>query len=130
MYTLNFKILNKSWHLRVLNPKPYDKKKKRKNSLGVTFSWKRRIDLHVEAIAFSEEAAKELIVHELYHAYKGEMCVHSATEITIDDVEEIDAELMAKRGRELLDLADTIYMAIAPNINTDGLIEGEKVEYI
>lgn len=105
MLIIPFKIMEKTWELRILPNKKYHKKRG-KDSLGQTLSWKRRIDLHKSAVSFNDESSLELIVHELLHAYLGEMCVQSTENISNDDFEEIYAELLAKRGKELLALAD------------------------
>jgi hypothetical protein len=116
MITVNFMILEKEWELRVLKSKPYKKKKSRKNSLGVTLGWKRRIDIHLKALTYNDTASREVITHELVHAYLGEMCLESCTEITVYDIEEFYCELMAKRGREILDLADKLLEYIKKHI--------------
>lgn len=109
MIKIDFKILSKKWQLRVLRGRKYNKKKERTGSLGITFGWKRRIDIHKKALTFDRISAIENIVHELTHAYLAESGVDSTTELSVFDLEEIFAEMLAKRGRELLDLADKIY---------------------
>jgi hypothetical protein len=76
------------------------------DSVAITTFHKRRIDLS----PYGRDL--ETIVHELVHAYLHELCLHSTNEMTADDVEEVFCELMAKRGRELLDLADSLYAKI------------------
>lgn len=98
---LYFRIIGKPWRLRALSREAYDKKKIRAGSVAITYMHKRRIDLSPEGFD------KESILHELVHAYLSEICVHSAN-LTVDNLEEIFCELMSKRGREILDLADTL----------------------
>lgn len=103
---LSFDVLGKGWTLRVLSEK-YFKKKNGNAAAAVTKVHKRRIELRPKFLDH------ETIVHELTHSYFYEMCLHSTNEMTADDVEEFFAELMAKRGREILDKADWIAAEIA-----------------
>jgi hypothetical protein len=102
MIRLKFGILGKRWTLKLLTQKAYEKRHGA-DSVVITYSYKRTIDVQPTGVR------KEIIVHELVHAYLGEMCTKSTTDLTGDDVEEICADLFAKRGRELLDLADIIF---------------------
>lgn len=102
---LTFDVLGKPWTLRVLTEK-YFKKKNGNGAAAVTKMHKRRLELRPSFLD------TETIVHELVHAYLYEMCLHSTHDITANDLEEVFAELMAKRGRELLDLADSLQIQI------------------
>lgn len=99
--TVHFRIIGKSWRIRALDQELYDKKKARAGSVAITYFHKRRIDLSPVG------CDRESIIHELTHAYLSEICIHSA-ELTTDNLEEIFCELLAKRGREILDLADSL----------------------
>jgi hypothetical protein len=105
MITIKFEILNKEWVLRVLKRKKYNRTNGN-DSVAITDGWKRRIDIAPNGVDY------ETLVHELVHAYLVEMCVKTTNEITVSDLEEVYAELMAKRGRELLDLADKLMVQI------------------
>lgn len=107
----HLRIVGKSWRLRVLNREQYNKKKTRSGSVAITYVHKRRIDLSPEG------CDKETIIHELVHAYLYEMCVHSA-DLDADAIEEFFAELMAKRGQELLNLAQTLFERISKKVGT------------
>lgn len=96
-----FKIMGKTWTMRLLKRKSYVKKNGT-GSVGITHLHKRRIDLRPKGMDL------ETIVHELVHAYLSEMCTGSS-DLDASQLEEIFSELMAKRGRELLDLADKLY---------------------
>ncbi len=100
MIEVAFKILNKPWTIRVLKRSKY-KKKNGSDSVAVTKVHKRQIDLGPKGHDL------ETVCHELTHAYLSEMCTHSA-DLTIHDLEEVFAELMAKRGYELLGLAEQL----------------------
>lgn len=104
MRRLFFQILSKDWTLRVLKKKKY-KKKNGSDSVAVTYVNKRRVDIGPDGQDL------ETIVHELVHAYLAELCTHSA-DLTTDALEEIFAELMAKRGHELLTLASELHRQI------------------
>jgi hypothetical protein len=103
---LEFPVLGKDWTLRVLSEK-YFKKKNGDGAAAVTKVHKRRIELRPKFLD------SETIIHELTHSYLYELCIHSTNEMTLNDMEEIFAELMAKRGRELLDRAEWISNEIA-----------------
>lgn len=101
MYKINFEIMGKSWTLRVLKKKKYHKKNGT-DSVAITYINKRRIDLGPDGVDL------ETIIHELTHAYLTEICTKSAL-LDDEQMEEIFAELMSKRGREMLDLADALH---------------------
>ncbi len=105
MEKVNFEILGKKWLLRVLKKKKY-KDKNGADSVAITHINKRRIDLGPSGMDL------ETIIHELVHAYLTELCTKS-TELDDEQLEEIFAELMAKRGREMLDLADKLYKIVS-----------------
>lgn len=98
--TLEFDITGKKWTMRLLSKKQYRKKYGR-DSVAITNIDKRRIDVSHKGVD------KETFVHELVHAYLGEFCTHSA-DLDDENLEEIFAELMAKRGDEILKLADKL----------------------
>lgn len=104
MKSISFQILGKTWVLRILKRKKYVKKNGQ-GSVGITHLHKRRIDLHPDGRDL------ETIIHELLHAYLTELCTGS-TDLEDDQLEEVFAELLAKRGREMLDLADDLYAQI------------------
>jgi len=99
--SIKFKVIGKTWTLRCLDEKQYNKKEIRANSVAITYVHKRRIDLSPLG------TDKESIIHELVHAYLSEMCIYSS-ELDADAMEEFFAELMAKRGQEILDLASDL----------------------
>lgn len=106
---LHFAIIGKRWRMRILSREQYDKKKIRSGSVAITYVHKRRIDLSPEG------CDRETIIHELVHAYLYEMCIHSA-DLDADAVEEFFAELMAKRGQELLNLAETLFQNVSTKV--------------
>jgi len=93
---IKFKILNKPWTLRLMTRKEF-KRKHGAQFLAVTQVHKRRID--AKPSGFDEET----LVHELFHAFTSELCVHSTT-LDHDNYEEFAAELVSKRGKEMLKL--------------------------
>lgn len=97
---LKIKILGQSWRVRLLSKRKY-RKKHGKDSIAITRMHKRIVDLSPQGIDF------ETVVHELVHCYSYELCVRS-TNMEPDDVEEFFAELIAKRGQELIDLAHKV----------------------
>lgn len=104
MYKIDFEIMGKKWVLRVLKKKKYHKKNGT-DSMAITYTDKRRIDVGPDG------HSKETVVHELVHAYLAEICTLSAL-LDDEQLEEIFAELMSKRGREMLDLADKLHSEI------------------
>jgi hypothetical protein len=104
MVKIQFSILNKKWTLRILKRKKYDRKNGA-DSVAVTKSHKRQIDLGPDGRDL------ETIIHELVHGFTYELCIHSAN-LDVDSLEEIFAELMAKHGKDLLDLADKLKIEV------------------
>lgn len=104
MIKIEFQILGKNWTIRLPKKKRY-KKRYGARCLAVTDTEKRRIDLGPKGRDL------ETITHELVHAYLGELCTGS-TDLDDDNLEEIFAEMMAKRGIELLNLAKELYNRI------------------
>jgi hypothetical protein len=101
---IHFQVLGKDWKLNVLSKHKYFKRNG-KNSLACTWS-DRVIDLSPRGVDI------ETIRHELVHAYQKEMCISSMDEISNADMEEWVAELMGRRGPELIALADEIHAKI------------------
>lgn len=109
---LDFDIAGKKWVMRLLTKKQYRKKYGR-DSVAITNIDKRRIDVSHRGVD------KETFVHELVHAYLGEFCTHSA-DLDDENLEEIFAELMAKRGEEILKLADDLLFKSMPLDTSSG----------
>lgn len=112
MIKFKFTILGKDWTLKLVKSKKY-KKKHGSDSLAITLGWKREIAMHPKG------ADLETLTHELFHAYCREMCLGSTNEISQDDLEEIYAELLAKRGREILDLADNLWSQVHDSLTNN-----------
>lgn len=108
MIKVKFRVIGKSWVLKVLDKKKYRKKNGR-DSVAITKLHKRQIELSPDGIDL------ETVIHELVHAFLYELCVHSAT-LDEDNKEEIYAELMAKRGKELLGLADKLWLRLTTSL--------------
>lgn len=100
MKTIPFKILGKDWKLLLVAKKRF-KNKGCSDTIAYTSGDDRKIFLG------SQGKGIETIRHELVHAFLAELCLGS-TDLDNDNLEEIYADFMAKRGRELLDLADVL----------------------
>lgn len=107
--SIEVNIMGKIWKVRILSNKIYEKAKSRSDSLAITLSWKRHLDLSEEVFAWDEEVAIEIIRHEVFHAFMGEMCVMSTQRVSRADWEEICAECFAKRGPEMITTSEDIY---------------------
>lgn len=105
MAQLKFKLLGKTWRIRLLSKKRFDKIHGVNEAFAATWS-NRVMDLGPSGRDI------ETIRHELVHAYQKEMCMTSVEEMTNKDMEEWIAELVGRRGPELLQLADQIYTMI------------------
>jgi hypothetical protein len=105
MTKIQFKVLDKPWLLLILSTASYIRRNG-SDSIASTHVNGRRIELSPLGLD------KETITHELVHAYLGELCTHSA-DLARDAFEEIFAELMAKRGIELLELAEHLHRGMA-----------------
>lgn len=104
MSKIKFKILGKVWEVRLLDKRRF-KKIHGDTALAVTWS-DRVMDLGPRGRDI------ETIRHELVHAYQKEMCLCSVEKMTADDMEEWIAELIGRRGPELLALADKLFERI------------------
>ena len=105
MIKIKFMVMNKPWTLRLMKTKKF--KKKHGNALGATKGWKREIDLHPGGFD------QETIDHEIYHAYRGEMCQDTKIEEEHgDNHEEFAAELHAKRAREMIALGEDLFKQV------------------
>lgn len=100
MIRIRFHILAKPWDIRLLSKKEY-RAKNGKGSLALTRVHKRRIDVSAQGFDF------ETVVHELVHAYLSELCTFSA-DFDVNALEEIFAEMLAKRGHEILSLGQVL----------------------
>lgn len=105
MKEIKISILSKKWTVRIMSKKRY-KRCNGKDSVAIANIHKRRIDLSPKG------RDKETIVHELVHAYLAEMCTHSC-DLDNDNLEEIFAELMARRGEEILKLSHTLLLRVS-----------------
>ena len=103
MIKLQFKVLGKDWTLRALKKKKF--KEKHGNHVAVTHPIKRYIDLTPKGIN------KHTITHELVHAHLTEMGI-DATDISVEDLEEVFCELMAKHGEDLLKTAEDLFIRL------------------
>ena len=104
MISTKFRIVGKRWEIRLLSKKKY-RKKNGDGSVAITLMHKRRIEVSPKGFDL------ETILHELVHAYLSELCIWSAN-LEDDNIEEVFAELLAKRGRELLDLGDKLLLEL------------------
>ena len=124
---IRFEVLGKKWKLRILSSSRYNRKHGL-DSLAITVMYKRRIDVHALGVDL------ETLIHELVHAYLYEMCFKSTNDVSVEDLEEVFAELMAKRGREILDLGDKLLTSLKNNYNEKiikkGLDKAKKPLYI
>lgn len=98
---IDFILLGRKWTLKLLDKHKYFRRNGGK-SLATTWS-DRQIHLSPRGLDI------ETIRHELVHAYQHEMCAGSLNEMSKADIEEWIAELVGRRGPELLAIADEIY---------------------
>lgn len=96
--------MNKPWLMVVQTEKQYNKAHG-EDSVAITDGEDRLIFISPRA------RSCETVTHELVHAYLYEMCTHSA-DLNKDAMEEIFAELMARRGEELITLAKDLMAEI------------------
>lgn len=102
--TIKFKILGRTWKLKLLTKKAFEK---RNGADCFAVTWSNRV---IELSSKGQDI--ETIRHELVHAYQKEMCLGSTNEVTPADMEEWIAELIGRRGPELLRLADVLHVRI------------------
>ena len=102
----HFDIMGKGWVMRVM-PKSKFERKHGKTPGAITHTSKRYVDVS------SHELNLELVVHELVHAYLAEMA-HWNADHDESSLEEVFCDLMALRGREILELAERLHAQVAP----------------
>lgn len=91
-------ILGHRWVLLFMPQAAYDSRHG-DDSEGCTMQNTRRIYISEEGASY------QTIVHELVHAYMGELCVSTTTRLSKNDLEEIFCELVAKHGKQIIRLA-------------------------
>lgn len=94
------KVLGHNWIIYFLPAKDF-KRKYGGNCLGVAECDDRKISLLARGLKL------ETVVHELHHAYIGELCVDVA-DLSGDQMEEVCSDLLARYGSRLLKQADEI----------------------
>lgn len=108
-----FDIMGRSWSICLVTWKKY-RRIDTSDSIAVTHGHNRKLYLSPGGRDI------ETIRHELFHAYLFECCLHSASGIGRDDMEEICSDLFAFRGIDILKQADDLYTKVifAMNGNT------------
>jgi hypothetical protein len=101
---IHFKVLKKDWCLRVYNARQYSRRFG-SDSIAITYTHDRVVNISPFGRDF------ETIAHELVHAYMYDLCTASA-DLDVNALEEIFAELLSKRGYELLRLAKKLVKEI------------------
>lgn len=103
MKCINFPVLGKNWRAKVLSKKAFRRKFKA-DCVAIQDMDKRKMwFFHTDL---------ETVVHELVHSYLHELCVGRAGITDTDALEEVFCEMVAKYGREILDLADQLHKAM------------------
>lgn len=97
---IEFRILGRPWRVRIMGKRAYYLVNA-PTSVAATHGSKREIHLSPYGMDI------ETLTHELVHAYLEELCTHSAG-LDRDAFEEIVCEFIAKRGKELMDLAHSL----------------------
>ena len=94
------KVLGHAWIIYFLSAKDF-RRKYGGNCLGVAECDDRQISL------LARNIKAETVIHELHHAYIGELCVDVA-DLSGDQMEEVCSDLMARYGARLLKQADQV----------------------
>lgn len=98
---VRFTVFGKPWTMRLMKRRSYNKKNG-KDTLAMTYRLKHRIDISPNGVDL------ETITHEVVHAYVTELCLSSA-EISVESMEEIFCELIAKHGTAILATARELH---------------------
>lgn len=85
----NVTILGSRWTVFLLTPKEY-KKQFGDDSEAVTIPKSRGLYFRLDFLTH------DVVLHEMYHAYYAQQTIHTTEELTHNDIEEINAELMSK----------------------------------
>ena len=98
---MKVQISNDTWKMIILETEEFEKRIGQ-DIAGLT-------DTQRKQIFFSEEDFnKELVVHELCHAYYSGLCLE-ATTLSNEQIEEVFCEMFAKHGSKILKQASQIY---------------------
>lgn len=100
-FTIQIKGAN--WLIKKLTPRKF-KKLHDDTCPALTIPIKREIHLN------SELYNPYYIRHELFHAYIAECNTESMTDLTLDDMEELSASIVAEFCFDIIKLADEIYL--------------------
>lgn len=115
MRKIAFNVMGKPWTLRLLSKSEFKKRHGSDGALAISNDLRKYIDLSPYGVDL------ETINHELVHAYVHELCLTSTNDLQFSDVEEIFAELISKRGEELLSLGKELSTKVNSIINSKKL---------
>jgi hypothetical protein len=101
---IKFKVLGRKWKLILYTKEEFNKKRGNAH-VGETDVNKRRIYLRPDGFDL------ETVIHELIHAYLGEMCLNSS-DLDGAAMEEICCEMFSKRGADILRMATKLYSQV------------------
>lgn len=104
MIKIPFQVMGRKWNVIL-----QDTKRFRKSQCDKTIAYTDGDEREIHVGTQGRDI--ETIRHELVHAYMAEFCLNSA-DLDNENLEEIYADFMAKRGHELLKLADVIFKRI------------------
>lgn len=100
MLKVNIKGLE--WSCRKLRHKDY-RNKHGSSSLAVCVKGERKLDFDASEFRYST------VLHEVVHAFMGSLCLHSTSDISMEDMEEIFAELIENHVEDIIETAKFIY---------------------
>jgi hypothetical protein len=100
MLSYRFRVCGKRWTAHFCNAKEF-RAHGDEQTLAITITTDKEIYFRASKLH------KETVIHELFHAYVEEVCITPA-EPTVEQMEEVAADIMGKYGKRLLKTADKI----------------------
>jgi len=101
-----FQIQGKEWTAEFLTEEEFAirclKSPCYRGAAAITLTGSRRICFDLS------EITRDVVRHEVWHAYNNQLFINSA-ELSIDQYEEVCADLFGEMGPEMLDLSSTLY---------------------
>lgn len=102
MISVKIHVKDIPWEFIVQTDDDY-KENHGKDSYGITYKHDLKVYLK------ESELSLRLIKHEMFHVFHGSCCINSTNEITVEDMEEIGADIIEFHGEDLLKLSKKVY---------------------
>ena len=112
MKPIKVRIKDIEWIFELMNQEDYEEKNG-KDSQGITIKDKLKVEFSIDHFSLS------LIRHELMHVYFSSCCIGSTGEMTVDDYEEIAAEIIEFHGEDICRTSKKIFNTLKLEYQND-----------